>query len=94
MELEQLVKGARLVADIPGAGYARNLVKLAEETGELARTLHHPVGREAVIEEVADVVITAVVQGMFVDMTAAELEEALHRKLPRALLQYDAAGTA
>lgn len=58
-----------------------NISKLTEEVGELASETNDLIpDREALIDEIADVVICAVSQGHFVGMTAEELSEALCRK--------------
>jgi len=59
----------------------RNMCKLTEETGELAAEVFNDCpDRQAMIDEIADVVICAVCQGEFIGMRAGELTEALLRK--------------
>ncbi|MBU3694461.1 MAG: hypothetical protein FGM40_06485 [Rhodocyclaceae bacterium] len=84
--IERLLQAAdRIAHQIPGNSPERNLVKLAEETGELARTWTRQLPREAVIEEACDVVITALVAAAFARATTAEIEAMLEHKLARAL---------
>lgn len=86
MHLDTLLEATQRIAHhIPGNSPERNLVKLAEETGELARTWTRQMSREAVIEEACDVVITALVAAGFVHASAAELTAVLERKLARSL---------
>ncbi|MFZ4498321.1 MAG: hypothetical protein ACOYMX_01275 [Burkholderiales bacterium] len=96
MDLDRLLHAAtRIAHDIPGNSPERNLVKLAEETGELARTWTRQMPREAVIEEACDVVITALVAAGFASATAEELAATLERKIARSLARCDvAAGRA
>ena len=85
-DLAELLQAAsRIAHGIPGNSAERNLVKLAEETGELARTWTRQMAREAVIEEASDVVITALVAAAFVDASAEELAAMLDRKLAKSL---------
>lgn len=59
----------------------KNMCKLTEEVGELAaETFNNLEDRQAVIDEIADVVICAVCQGEFIHMMPEELGEALSRK--------------
>ncbi len=93
MDLDRLLQAAtRIAHDIPGNSPERNLVKLAEETGELARTWTRQMPREAVIEEACDVVITALVAAGFANVTAAELAAVLERKLERSLARCAPSG--
>ena len=86
MDLDRLLQAAsRIAHEIPGNSPARNLVKLAEETGELARTWTRQMPREAVIEEACDVVITALVAAGFAGASREELDTVLERKIARAL---------
>lgn len=95
MDLDRLLQVAtRIAHDIPGNSPERNLIKLAEETGELARTWTRQMPREAVIEEVCDVVITALVAAGFVDASLEELQLTLARKTARSLARCTAAGSS
>jgi len=59
----------------------RNMLKLQEESGELAAEVFQGCpDRQAYIDEIADVVICAVCQGEFIDLMPQELIEALCRK--------------
>jgi NTP pyrophosphatase (non-canonical NTP hydrolase) len=87
-----LQAAARIAHDIPGNAPERNLVKLAEETGELARTWTRQMPREAVIEEACDVVITALVAAAFVHTTPAEIGAMLERKLAKSLTRCGSSG--
>jgi len=92
MDIERLLRAAaRIAHDIPGNAPERNLVKLAEETGELARTWTRQMPREAVIEEACDVLITALVAAAFVGATPAEVQAMLERKVARSLARCDPA---
>jgi len=91
MDLDRLLQAAtRIAHDIPGNSPERNLVKLAEETGELARTWTRQLPREAVVEEACDVLITALVAAAFAGATAEELRTTLERKLARSLARCSA----
>lgn len=91
MNIEHLLQAAaRIAHDIPGNSPERNLVKLAEETGELARTWTRQLPREAVVEEACDVLITALVAAAFAGATAEELRTTLERKLARSLARCSA----
>ena len=93
MDLDRLLQAAtRIAHDIPGNSPERNLVKLAEETGELARTWTRQMPREAVIEEACDVVITALVAAGFANGTAAELADVMERKVARSLARCSPSG--
>ena len=90
MDIESLLQAAtRIAHDIPGNAPERNLVKLAEETGELARTWTRQLPREAVIEEACDVLLTALVAAAFVGATPAELRAMLETKVARCLARCD-----
>jgi len=90
MDLERLLQAAtRIAHDIPGNSPERNLVKLAEETGELARTWTRQMPRDAVIEEACDVVITALVAAGFARASTDELRATLERKIARALARCE-----
>ena len=91
MDLERLLQAAtRIAHDIPGNSPERNLVKLAEETGELARTWTRQMPRDAVIEEACDVAITALVAAAFAHATADEVEAVIERKLAKSLARCGA----
>jgi NTP pyrophosphatase (non-canonical NTP hydrolase) len=93
MDLDRLLQAAtRIAHDIPGNSPERNLVKLAEETGELARTWTRQMPREAVIEEACDVVITALVAAGFADASTDEIVTTLERKIARSLTRCTGAG--
>jgi len=63
-----------------------NMLKLQEECGELAvETLYNFEDRQNTIDEIADVVICAVAQGTFIQLTSEELTEALFRKAQKGL---------
>jgi phosphoribosyl-ATP pyrophosphohydrolase len=90
MDFDQLLKSAtRIARDIPGNSPERNLVKLAEETGELARTWTCRMSREEVIEEACDVIITALVAAAFVDTEPDEMAAVLERKLAKSLARCE-----
>lgn len=90
MDLDRLLQAAtRIAHDIPGNSPERNLVKLAEETGELARTWTRQMPRDAVIEEACDVVITALVAAAFVEAGTDELAAVLERKLAKSLARCE-----
>ncbi len=93
MDLDRLLQAAtRIAHDIPGNSPERNLVKLAEETGELARTWTRQMPREAVIEEACDVVITALVAAGFAGASSEELSATLERKIARSLARCGPSG--
>ncbi len=86
MNVDHLLAAAHRIAhDIPGNSPAHNLVKLAEEAGELARTWTRQLPRENVVEEACDVLITALVAAAFSGAETAEVEAMLQRKLDRSL---------
>ena len=94
MDLDRLLQAAtRIAHDIPGNSPERNLVKLAEETGELARTWTRQMPREAVIEEACDVVITALVAAGFAGASSEELSTTLERKIARSLARCGPSGS-
>ena len=86
MDLNELIDAAQRIAHgIPGNSPAHNLVKLTEETGELARTWTRQLPREAIIEEACDVIITALVAAAFADVTVDELTSTLRNKCDKSL---------
>lgn len=95
MDLDRLVRDTRRIAhEMPGNDAARNLIKLAEEVGELARTWTRQMPREAVIEEACDVMLTALVAAAFADASGEELADTLQTKLERALARIPPGGAA
>lgn len=93
LTLDALLRATtRIAHDIPGNSRERNLVKLSEETGELARTWTRQRPRDEVIEEACDVVITALVAAGFEDATSAEISDTLRRKLERSLQRCQPVG--
>jgi len=95
MDLNELIDAAQRIAHgIPGNSPAHNLVKLTEETGELARTWTRQLPREAIIEEACDVIITALVAAAFADVTVDELASTLRNKCDKSLARCSTGASA
>lgn len=81
INLKEIITSTKLIIKAHNSNPLMNMVKLQEECGELAeQTILGLNNRQAVIDEIADVVICAIAQGTFISITAYELSEALERK--------------
>ena len=95
IDLQDVILNACQLIHSFGSSPYMNMCKLGEEVGELAeQTILGLTDRDAVIDEVADVIICAIGQGTFVQMSEEELTAAIYKKLAKAAIVAEAGGKA